>query len=591
MSDLTLLDLLEHRAADAPEQGVAFPDGRLSWPDLAGTARRLSGTLWAAGIRPGDAVGLLLADGLDSVTWWLAAARIGAVTVPVNVRLRAGELAYQIDNADVRLLLTTSAFADRLGEALPGLDAANPGRLALPGTPALRTVVALDGETPPGFLPRLADGDPGPADAARAALRPDDMILNLYTSGTTSRPRGCLHDHRSLVAEGEAVAARLGLRPDDRFWTPLPMFHCGGFDVAVAALAGRCGMVHSGPFEPGAALRQLADERCTVGFPAFETIWLPVLEHPDFAATDLSALRIVANVGAPERMRAMQARLPHAVQVSCLGMTESFGFCCLGSPDDPPETRTTTSGIPLPHMEAQVVDPATGEPVPPGTPGEFRFRGASRVARYHRDAELTAARIDDDGWFSSGDLVVADADGRLSFRSRLKDMLKVGGENVAAAEVEGFLSEHPAVGIVQVVGVPDARYGEVPAAFVQLRAGAAAGEDELIGHCLGRIATFKVPRYVRFVDRVADVRDEGAEVPAPGRTDRGAGRGRRHRGPAARRPGRRQLTGQARPAERAERRRGASVIPFSVSSAAIRSRSSTFRILVPDIGHWSTNRT
>jgi fatty-acyl-CoA synthase len=500
MADATLPDLLERRAADAPDQGVVFPDGRLSWPELADFTRRQSAALWAAGVRPGDAVGMLAPDGLHSVIWWLAAARIGAVTVPMNIRLRAGELAYQIDNADVRLLLTTSAFAGRLSEALPGLDAATPGRLALPGTPALRAVVALDGQAPPGFLPGLADDDPAPADAARAALRPDDVILNLYTSGTTSRPRGCLHDHASVVAEGEAVAERLGLGSDDRFWTPLPMFHCGGFDVAVAALAGRCGMVHSGPFDPGAALRQLESERCTVGFPAFETIWLPVLEHPDFAATDLSALRIVANVGAPERMRAMQARLPHAVQVSCLGMTESLGFCCLGAPDDPAETRATTSGFPLRHMEAKVVDPETGEPVPAGTPGEFRFRGTSRMTRYHRDPEITAARIDDDGWFSSGDLVVADADGRLSFRSRLKDMLKVGGENVAAAEVEGFLSEHPAVGIVQVVGVPDARYGEVAAAFVQLRAGAAATEEELVAHCLGRIATFKVPRYVRFVD-------------------------------------------------------------------------------------------
>ena len=502
MAEATLLDLLERRAADAPEQVVAFPDGRLTWPELAGVARRHSGTLWAAGVRPGDAVGVLVPDGQASVTWWLAAARIGAVTVPVNIRLRAGELAYQIDNADVRLLLTTSAFAERLTGALPGLDTATPGRLALPGTPALRAVVALDADrdAPPGFLPLPADGDLEGADAARAALRPDDMILNLYTSGTTSRPRGCLQDHASLVAEGEAVAERLGLRPDDRFWTPLPMFHCGGFDAAAATMATGCTMIHSGPFDPDAGLRQLETERCTIAFSAFETIWLPILDHPDFARADLSALRIVVNVGAPERMRSMQARLPHAAQVSCLGMTESSGFCCLGAPDDPPETRATTSGFPLPHMQAKVVDPVTGEPVPPGTPGEFRFRGASRIARYHRDPEITAARIDADGWFASGDLVVADADGRLSFRSRLKDMLKVGGENVAAAEVEGFLSEHPAVGIVQVVGVPDARYGEVPAAFVQLRADAVTTEEDLVAHCLGRIATFKVPRYVRFVD-------------------------------------------------------------------------------------------
>jgi fatty-acyl-CoA synthase len=503
MPPTTVLDLLEQRAEDSPDQGVAVPRARLDWAGLAAAARTGSAHLWAAGVRPGDTVGLLVQDGLRSIAWWLAAARIGAVTAPTNTRLRAGELAYQIDNADIRLLLTEEAFADRLTAALPGLDAAVPGRLALPGTPALRAVVSLDDATPPGFLARTAleaEADQAGADLARAGLRADDAILNLYTSGTTSRPRGCIHDHASLVAEGTSVAQRLGLRPDDRFWTPLPMFHCGGFDVVMAAMAAGCGMVHSGPFEPGTALRQLERERCTVGFPAFETIWLPVLEHPDFDRTDLSALRLVANVGAPERMRAMQARLPHAIQVSCTGMTESFGFCCVGSPDDPPEVRATTCGVPLPHMQARVVDPGTGEPVPAGTPGEFRFRGTSRIVRYHRDPELTAARIDADGWFASGDLVVADAGGRIAFRSRIKDMLKVGGENVAAAEVEGFLSGHPAVGIVQVVGVPDARYGEVPAAFVQLRPGAAAGERELIAFCLGRIATFKVPRYVRFVE-------------------------------------------------------------------------------------------
>lgn len=485
---MTVPDLLDRRAADTPDQGVVFPDGRLSYPELAAAARALARGLWAHGVRPGESVGLLMPGRLDSVLCWLATARIGAVAVPVNVRLKAGELAYLVENSDMVTLLAAAEFAPLLAEALPGPDAA----------PALRSIVSLDPATPPGWTARADLDSSGPD--VEVAVSPADPVLMLYTSGTTSRPRGCLHTHASLVGEGEAVAERLGLRPDDRFWTPLPMFHCGGFDVAVAAFAGGCGMVHVGTFEPGHALRQLAEERCTIAFPAFDTIWLPVLDHPAFAGTDLSALRLVLNVGSPERMRSMQARLPHVIQMSCTGMTESFGFCCVGSPDDPAEVRATTCGRPLRHMEARVVDPATGADVPPGTPGEFRFRGGSRMLRYHRDPELTAQRIDGAGWFSSGDLVVADAEGRISFLSRLKDMLKVGGENVAAAEVEGFLSGHPAVGIVQVVGVADERYHEVPAAFVQLRPGATATEQELIEFCIGRIATFKVPRYVRFVD-------------------------------------------------------------------------------------------
>jgi fatty-acyl-CoA synthase len=500
MPDATVTDLLESRAVDAPDQGVVFPDGRETYPELARSTRALSAALWALGLRPGDSMGLVLHGRLDSYRLWLAAARIGAVTVPLNPRLKPRELSYMIENADLRLLVTTAEFGPVLHESLPGLADGVPGRLQLEAAPLLRAVVSLD-TAPDGFLAGLdVDADPTGADEARATLQASDPILMLYTSGTTSRPRGCVHDHASLVAEGGAVAERLGLRPEDRFWAPLPMFHCGGFDVAIAAMAGRCGMVHVGTFEPTRALDQLEQERCTIGFPAFETIWLPVLNHPRFGSADLSALRLVINIGAPERMRAMQARLPQAIQTSCLGMTESFGFTCMGSPDDPAELRATTSGKPLRHMESRVVDPVTGEDVPPGEPGEWRFRGTSRLVRYHRDPETTAARIVDGGWFCSGDLVVGDEEGRLRFVSRLKDMLKVGGENVAAAEIEGFLCEHPAVGIVQVVGAPDTRYGEVPAAFVQLREGATATQEELVAFCLGTIATFKVPRYVRFVE-------------------------------------------------------------------------------------------
>ncbi|MEW2502419.1 AMP-binding protein [Amycolatopsis sp. NPDC047767] len=496
----TIPDLLESCAAG---REVVFPDGRLTYGEIAVEARRLAGSLWARGIRPGDHVGVLVPGGIASVTTWLGIAYLGAVTVPVNPRLKAAELAYVVEHADLRLLFADTALGPVLASALPGLAACS-GQLSLRGAPVLRAVVAVDdGPVPAGWLSRVAfsanSADAGTAAAARAGVRAEDPALILYTSGTTARPNGCVHDNASLVAEGEAVAERLGLTAQDRFWTALPMFHCGGYDVILAALAAGCAMVHTGPFEPGPALRQLSEERCTVAFPAFETIWLRVLDHPEFARTDLSALRLVLNVGAPERLRAMQARIAPAVQMSSLGSTESLGFCCVGSPDDPADVRATTSGKVLRHMEVRVVDPSTRAPVPAGTRGELQFRGTSLFSHYHRDPELTAERLDPAGWFSTGDLVVADSAGRLSFVSRLKDMLKVGGENVSAAEVEDCLAAHPACGVVQVVAAPDARLGEVAAAFVQLRPGAHATERTLIDHCLGRIATFKVPRYIRFV--------------------------------------------------------------------------------------------
>jgi fatty-acyl-CoA synthase len=268
----------------------------------------------------------------------------------------------------------------------------------------------------------------------------------------------------------------------------------------LSSLVAGCTFCHVGIFEPGLAVKQLAEERCTVGFPAFETIWLAVLDQPAFADADLSALRTVVNVGVPERLRSMQTRMPQAVQVSAVGCTEAAGFLSIGVVEDPLDERVLTGGHLLSGMEAKLLDPETGAELPPGNTGELLFRGVSRFLGYYRDPDVTAERIDADGWFHSGDIIRQDIDGRITFLSRLKDMLKVGGENVAAAEIESHMATHAAVQIVQVVAAPDSRYAEVPAAFVELKEGAAVTEEELIDHCRGKVATFKVPRYVRFVN-------------------------------------------------------------------------------------------
>jgi fatty-acyl-CoA synthase len=309
-----------------------------------------------------------------------------------------------------------------------------------------------------------------------------------------------VHTQRALLAQGEAVAERLELTAEDRFWTPLQMFHVAGWATMLASQARGACFAHVGFFTPEASLDQLERDRCTVIFPSFETIWMAVLTHPRYPEADLSAARLVVNVGVPERMRIMQDLLPHAPQVSITGSSEACGFLSIGRATDTLEQRTHTGGLPLAGMEVRVIDPETGADQPPGVPGELLFRGLWRFSEYYRDPEATVAAIDADGWFHSGDLMRLDADGSLSFVSRLKDMLKVGGENVAAAEIEGFLLTHPAVHIAQVVAAPDARYGEVAAAFIEVKPGAQVTEEELIAFCVGEIATFKVPRYVRVVD-------------------------------------------------------------------------------------------
>ncbi|QEC46454.1 acyl--CoA ligase [Baekduia soli] len=491
---------------------VVAPGAPLTFGDLDARADRAARLLLAAGVRPGDAVGILLGPGADFLAVAFGALRAGATVVPVNERSKAHELRHVVAHAQLRVLVTSGPTAENQDFVALLQTAFGGGEDRWSdGAPLLRSVLVLDADGPgcgAGFTPAHAL-----AEAAHAVTREElaarergpaggDIAMIMYTSGTSAEPKGCMVPHGALVRQGWALAAaRWSLGPGDAIWCPLPLFHNGGWAALVACLSSGAGYCHTGRFEPSRALRLLAEHRCTHAVPAFETIWLRILEHPDFAAADLGALRIVVNVGTPERLRQLQERIPHVVQLSNYGAAEATGYCTMTLPSDPLELRLASGGHPLPGMEVRVVEPGGDRDVAAGVEGEILFRGSMRFAGYFRAPELTAAVIDDEGWFHSGDLGRLDADGRLTYTGRIKDMMKVGGENVSAAEVETFLATHPAVAIAQVVGVPDRRYVEVCAAFVQLRPGAACTERELIDHCLGRIATYKVPRYVRFVEQ------------------------------------------------------------------------------------------
>jgi fatty-acyl-CoA synthase len=473
-----LFDALTERHPES--EAVVFPDSRSTYAALRCASVASARALQGAGVGHGDFVGLLLPADVGNIELLLGLWRLGAIPVPINQRYKATELRFVVEHSGMGLLLCDG----------PGFALAEQA-----GVGCRVVVLGEDDEYAAGAA--LVDAEEVQRRSDRVAS--DDDAVLLYTSGTTSNPKGALHTHASLMAEGRNVAGRLDLTPLDRFWSPLPMFHCGGFCTMMGAWAEGGTFCHVGAFDAGVALDQLERERCTVAFPAFEMIWLAVLDHPRYLSADLSALRIVVNVGVPERLRQMQQRMPGAVQISSYGSTESLGFMCIGDTSDPLEVRVTTSGRPLPGMELRFIDPDTGREVEVGQSGELLFRGVTRFARYHRDPEHTAKVVDPDGWFHSGDLLKQDAEGRVTFVGRLKDMLKVGGENVSAAEIEDYLVTHPAVQLVQVVGAPDARYIEVPCAFVELVSDASVTADELIDHCLGHIATFKVPRYVRFV--------------------------------------------------------------------------------------------
>ena len=507
----TVGDLVDRAASRTSGDALVFPDVRVTYPELSAATARFARSLRGLGVGAGDKVGILMPNCLDFAIAFVAAAKLGAVTVPVNGRFKAHELSHVIEHADVKVMITAAGpvpatdYPGILSGVFPAAAGQDAQALDLHDAPKLRQIVDLGGTTP-GFLTRAqldAAGEDVSAEeleTLQSRVRVRDPALLMYTSGTTARPKGCLLTHEAVVRHGANVAqSRFFLTAEDRYWDPLPLFHIGGIVPMLSCFSVGCAFVHAGYFDADVALSQLEDERCTVAYPAFETIWLGVLNHPRLAEADLSRLRIIQNIATPERLIYMQERMPWIAEVSSYGATECSSNLTLPLPDDPYEARMHTLGHPLPGLEIKIVDPETRLERPTGEVGELAFRGYSRFESYYKDPELTASVTDADGWFYTGDLGKLDDAGRLIYSGRLKDMLKVGGENVAAIEVEDFLSRHPAVDIAQVVGAPDARYAEVPAAFIQLKPGVAAEELEMIEFCVGQIATFKVPRYVRFV--------------------------------------------------------------------------------------------
>ena len=510
---VTLGDLLLRTAASTPEaDAVVFPEERLTYRELAERAGTLARGLIGLGLEPGEKVGVLMANSPDCIATIYAIALAGAVVVPINTRYRAVELPYVIANAELAAIITSDRideYVDLLGliaSALPGIESApDPYRLSLEAAPALRAVVALGGRVAPGtvdeqgLLDAAARATESELARRRASVRVRGTALVLYTSGTTAQPRGCVLTHEALVRCWTNVGRVFRLTAEDRCWAPCPLFHLGAVGPLLMCAAHGAAFISDTFFEPTAALSLIERERATVLYPAYPPITQAVLTHPAFVETDVTAARAMLNVGPPDLLRQMQNAMPQVVQLSLYGLTEGGGAITYNRLGDDIDVRTETCGTPLPGSEVRIVDPDTGEEPRPGDEGEILIRGVSVCEGYYRDPGKTAAQFDAGGWFHTGDRGSLDAGGRLRFLGRLKDMLKVGGENVAPAEIEAHLGLHPAVKLVQVVGVPDPRLEQVPAAFVELKPGQTVTEQDLLDHCRDQIARFKVPRYIRFV--------------------------------------------------------------------------------------------
>lgn len=510
----TLNEAFRLSAAQHPDSEFVFPSGRSSYAHMDADVDRYVRILTEAGVQAGHHVGIWMPASLETIAAILGCSRIGAVAVPINDRLRAEELRYIVEHADLSLLLTTGRtdHVDRPMEvvaALPGANRTLDGVLRVPEAPALHSIVVvgvLDEALKSNIFTRAEDLDLPSTIAESVPSVPDvehpgGIAYVMYTSGTSATPKGCLITDAAVIAQGRAlVDTRYLLDSGSVFWCPLPLFHTAGLATLAACVTAGATFVHAGVFDPSQSLRALAEERVTHAIPCFETIWMRILDHPEFSSTDLSALRVLMNTGGEDLLRKLQSRVPGAVQLANYGITEGSGHVAMTTTGDDLHVRVTTGGFPLPGMETRIIDLESGRTAKPGEQGEILFRGGSRFVGYYKDPDATAEAIDDDGWFHSGDLGVMTDEGRLAYRGRIKDMLKVGGENVASLEIESYLLRHPAVNVVAVVGVPDDYYGEVPVAYIQLKPGHRLVETDVIEFCRDSIATYKVPRYIRFVD-------------------------------------------------------------------------------------------
>ena len=515
LTDDTIGERLARTAREHPgaEALVSLHQGvRWTYEELDRRTDAFASGLLALGLQPGDRVGVWAPNCAEWAVAQFATARAGLVLVSINPAYRTSELEHVLNKVGCAALIIAARFkssdyVQMLRTLASELDRAElqlqSGRL-----PALRHVITLGSESFAGCCPfeqvcHLGElAGPDPLAAVMALVRPDDAVNIQFTSGTTGSPKGATLSHRNLLNNGYFVGAAVGVVRGSRVCIPVPLYHCFGMVMGnLACMAHGATMVYPGQsFEPLSVLKAVAAERCDILY-GVPTMFIAELNHPEFARFDLSSLKGGIMAGAPcpiEIMRAVVEKMHMGEITIAYGMTETSPISFQSRRDDPLQQRVSTVGRIQPHLEVKVVDTA-GEIVPLGAVGEVCTRGYSVMLGYWDDEARTADVLDSEGWMHTGDLATLDAEGFCRIVGRIRDMVIRGGENISPREVEEFLFLHPAVQDVQVIGVPDARFGEEICAWVVLKPGSETREEEIREFCQGRIAYYKIPRYVRIV--------------------------------------------------------------------------------------------
>ncbi len=489
---------------------------RLTYAQMKEAVDNLAAGFLALGLEPGDRIGIWSPNTAEWALTQFATAKAGLVLVNINPAYRTSELEYALNKVECKALVLADRFksSDYVGmvrELAPEIDHCAPGALAAARLPHLKAVIHLEDEHLHGFYAfREISEMRTPKTEARVKsladkLQFDDPINIQFTSGTTGHPKGATLTHHNILNNGFFVGEAIKLTQGDRLCIPVPLYHCFGMVMGnLGCLTHGATMIYPGDaFDPLACLEAVETEKCT-GLYGVPTMFIAMLDHPDFARFDLSTLRtgIMAGSVCPMEVMTRVIDKMHLNQITiAYGMTETSPVSFQSATDDPLELRVSTVGRIQPHLEVKIVD-LEGRVVPRGEPGELLTRGYSVMLGYWNDPEKTAESIDRAGWMHTGDQATIDEDGYCRIVGRIKDMVIRGGENIYPREVEEFLYRHPAVNDVQVIGVPDDKYGEELCAWIRLREGqeGQVSEDDIRAFCKGQIAHYKIPRYIRFVD-------------------------------------------------------------------------------------------
>jgi len=510
----TLLDDMARRYPD--NEALVYPERglRYSYKQFNDTCRQIAKGLLRIGIKKGDNIAIWAYNVPEWVLLQFASAKIGAVLVTVNTSYKSAELEYILGQSDSTSLFMVGSFKDTnyvetLAGIVPELAASEPGKLTTTKLPFLKNVIFIGQETPACMLNfdsiiKIGEGVPDSELAAiETTLDCHETINMQYTSGTTGFPKGVMLTHHNLVNNGFNIGECMKFTEKDRLCIPVPFFHCFGSVLAVmACVTHGTTMVPVEIFDPLKVLQTIEKEKCT-GVHGVPTMFIAELEHPEFATFDLSSLRtgIMAGSVCPIEVMKRAVKDMHVTEItSVYGQTESSPGITQTRTEDSIELRVATVGRALPGAEVKIVDIESGATLPPGKQGELCARGYMVMKGYYKMPEETAKVIDVDGWLHTGDLAIMDENGYCKITGRIKQMIIRAGENIYPREIEEFLYTHPKVSDIQVYGVPDRKYGEQVMAAIILKKGVEMSEDEVRDFCQGKIANYKIPKYVKFVD-------------------------------------------------------------------------------------------